>query len=152
MISAIKQFFEKSLMPQDGRGNDPEHALQLATAALMIEMMRMDDEISQPERQKASRIMQAKFSLSETETNDLMKLAEQETDKSADYHQFTSLINLHFSMAEKEKIVEYLWEIAYADNSLDKHEEYLVRKVADLIGVSHRAFIAAKHQAKASTL
>lgn len=151
MINAIKQFFEQKLMQQHHSTNNSEHTLQLATAALLIEMMRMDDEISQAEQQKAARIMQAKFRLSKTETNDLMKLAEQETHQSADYHQFTSLINLHFSMAEKEKMVEYLWEIAYADNILDKHEEYLVRKVADLIGVSHRAFIAAKHRARTST-
>ena len=59
------------------------------------------------------------------------------------------LINRHFSQEEKNHIVELLWEVAYADGELDKYEEHLVRKLADLIYVPHRSFIRAKHRAKA---
>ena len=45
-------------------------------------------------------------------------------------------------------MVEYLWAVAFADENVDKHEEYLVRKIANLIGVSHKEFIKAKLRAR----
>jgi uncharacterized tellurite resistance protein B-like protein len=150
MLRNIKRFFEENLRPQRNTEGDPDDALQLATAALMMEMMRMDDHVTREELQKASSIIREKFGLTQAKYDDLIKLAGQEAGKSADYHRFTSLINRNYSMEEKEKVVEHLWEIAYADRELNKHEEYLVRKVADLIGVSHKAFIEAKHRARKS--
>jgi uncharacterized tellurite resistance protein B-like protein len=43
-----------------------------------------------------------------------------------------------------------LWQVAYADGSLDPYEEALVRKIADLIYVPHREFIQAKHRIQES--
>ena len=53
-----------------------------------------------------------------------------------------------FTYPQKVKIIEHLWEIAFADTSLDKHEEHMVRKIADLIYVEHKDFIDAKLRVK----
>ncbi len=124
-----------------------EHSLQLATAALLIEMMRMDDDVVEDERQIVRDILNNRFSLSDSETGQLMALAEDEAAGLADYYQFTSLINKNFSPPQRAKLVEHLWQVAYADGQLDKHEEHLVRKLAELLHVPHSAFIAAKHRA-----
>ena len=66
--------------------------------------------------------------------------------QATDYHQFTSLIAKNFDQAQKIKVIEYLWMIAYSDYQLDKHEEHMVRRIADLIYVPHKEFLQAKHR------
>ena len=148
MLKAIKQFFEESISPDTKGDNrdDVEHRLKLATAALFIEMMQQDGKKTDNEEQKVKEVLQTRFDLSEMETNELFELAHEEARDAVDFHQFTSLIHEHFSMEKKIKVVEYLWAIAYADNHLDSYEEYMVRRIADLLYVDHQDFIKAKHK------
>jgi uncharacterized tellurite resistance protein B-like protein len=78
----------------------------------------------------------------------LLTLAEDTIWESTGYFDFTSLINKGFNQEEKIKVIEHLWEVAFADAILDKHEEYMVRRIADLIYVSHKDFISAKLRVK----
>jgi len=149
MISTIRQFFEKNIKSSpDASEKLSEHSLQLATAALLIEMMRADAEISEEEKTAVTKIIRSKFSLSDSEIDALIKLAEEEIFKATGYFEFTSLINRGFSYEDKLHVVEHLWEVAFSDMSLDKHEEYMVRKIAGLIYVSHKDFINAKLRVK----
>ena len=147
MLTSIKQFFNEYIVPQEQEEELPEHALQLATAALLIEMMRMDDNVVVEEQRVVKDILNTRFSLSDDEMARLMALAEEEASGLADYYQFTSLINKNFTSPQKINLVEHLWRVAYADGRLDKHEEHLVRKLSELLYVPHSAFIAAKHRA-----
>jgi uncharacterized tellurite resistance protein B-like protein len=147
MLNNIKSFFEKNFMPTDGVP-DNDHQLKLATAALLIEMMMQDDEVHDAERKAVQRALEDKFQLSASETSDLYKLAEQEVKASTDYHQFTSLMAQYFTQPQKVKVIEYLWLVAYADKHLDRYEEHMVRRIADLIHVSHKDFIQTKHLVK----
>lgn len=149
MLRAIQRFFDSRIDPghRDVRQSDG-HRLQVATGALLIEMMRSDAESTENERTVVLASLRSKFDLTEDETRELVELAEAEADDSIDHYQFTSLIKTGFSPQQKEKVVEYLWAVAFADDNADEHEEYLVRKVANLIGVSHKDFIAAKLRAR----
>lgn len=73
-----------------------------------------------------------------------MNAAELKRQQAVDYYQFTSVINKRCSTEEKIQLIQSLWQIAYADGKLDPQEEYLVRKMADLLGVAHTDFILAK--------
>ena len=84
--------------------------------------------------------------LTSEESEELLNLAAQQVDNAACLHEFTSLINQSFSKKKKTLIVEMLWRAALADRELNKYEEHLVRKVADLLHVSHKDFIRAKHR------
>ena len=145
MLAAIQRFFTNRIDPghRDVRQTD-QHRLQVATGALLVEMMRTDVECTEGERAVVLGALRDKFELTEEETHELMELAEAEADDAIDHYQFTSLIKTGFSQEQKRKVVEYLWAVAYADANVDKHEEYLVRKIANLIGVSHKEFIEAK--------
>lgn len=145
MLAAIQRFFVNQIDPghRDVRRSD-QHRLQVATGALLVEMMRTDVECTEGERAVVLGALRDKFELTEEETHELMELAEAEADDAIDHYQFTSLIKTGFSQEQKRKVVEYLWAVAYADANVDKHEEYLVRKIANLIGVSHKEFIEAK--------
>lgn len=147
MFKAISDFFEKHLLlPEDPAGHSDEHALRLATAALLIEMTRADYKVKAIEQEKILSVLREHFDISEDETSELVQLAEQEADLSTTYHEFTSLINSQYSAKQKIHVIELLWEIAYADGEIEKYEDYLVRKIADLLYVPHREFIAAKHR------
>ena len=149
MVTVIKQFFVKYINPTpDNPDHVSEHALQIATAALFIEMMRADSEISEDEKKTVTNTIRSKFMLTDEETDALLKLAEDTIWESTGYFEFTSLINKGFNQEEKIKVIEHLWEVAFADEILDKHEEYMVRRVADLIYVSHKDFISAKLRVK----
>jgi len=147
MLNNIKSFFEKHFMPTDVR-QDSDHQLKLATAALLIEMMMQDDDAQDVEKRAVQKALQDKFQLSESETSSLYELAEQEVKSATDYHQFTSLMAKNFTQSQKIKVIEYLWSVAYSDERLDMYEEHMVRRIADLIYVSHKDFLQAKHRVK----
>lgn len=143
MLKNIQGFFQQFIGDEASSG-DTEQRLQLATAALLIEVMRTDDHDHEQEQQVLLTRLQQKFSLNEATTRELIQLAEEEVRNSVDYHQFTRLINEQFSQDSKKHIIELMWEIAWADGQLDPWEEHLIRRIADLIYVSHEDFIAAK--------
>jgi len=145
MLKAIQDFFRTRIEPAAAGGHD-EHALQLATAALLFEMMRADFNEDPDERRIVEAALQKTFALSDAETRQLAALAEQEAEQAVSLYQFTGLINRHFSPQDKVRVVEMLWQVAYADTELDRYEEALVRKIAELIHVPHRDFIQAKHR------
>ncbi len=149
MLGAIREFFLSRIEPDVQAGPD-EHGLRLATAALLFEMLRADDDEHPDERSAIERVLRDQFELSEEETLELSRLADQEAAEAASLYQFTGLINDHFTPEQKVSVVEMLWQVAYADGSLDPYEEALVRKIADLIYVPHRDFIRAKHRVQDS--
>jgi uncharacterized tellurite resistance protein B-like protein len=150
MLNAINNFFEKNISPE--ANGDLEHELKLATAALLIEMMYQDDQVHEKEMDATKEALMEKFGLTEDECHALFSLAEAEVEEAVDYHQFTSLIAREFTQAQKIKVVELLWSVAYADSHLDSMEEHMVRKIADLIYVSHEDFMKTKHRVQSALL
>ena len=153
MLGAIQRFFEanieKPAHARSGSAAEHEHAYQLATAALLIEMTQADRSVQPVERDAVSAAIRRAFDLSPAETDELVRLAELEAKEATSLYEFTSLINAHFKPEEKHRIVEHLWHVAFADGAIDKYEEHLVRQVAELIHVPHREFIQAKLRVKA---
>jgi uncharacterized tellurite resistance protein B-like protein len=151
MISAIIDFFESRIRLQDGEtGPDrSEHALQLATAALLVEMTRANNQVTEEERRAVDEALMEVFELDDGETRELVRLAELELADSASLFQFTRLIDKEFPMERKITIIEMLWRVAYSDACKDKHEEHLVRKIAELLHVPHAAFIRTRHHVEA---
>lgn len=144
MLNRIKQFFDTFLNPEAQAETNAQHSLQLAAAALLLEMERVDDEVKEVERLAVARAIRKAFELSEAETAELIQLAESEMHNATSYFEFTRLINDNYTLSQKIQLVELLWEVAYADDELEKYEEHLVRKLADLLYVPHPEFIRAK--------
>ena len=76
------------------------------------------------------------------------ELAKQKSDESTSLYEFTREINDKYEYDEKVKLIEDLWRIAYSDGQLDKYEDYVIRKIADLIYVTHSDFIKSKLSVK----
>lgn len=145
MIQGFKAFFDKYLGDESADA-DPQHQLQVATAALMVELMFADHEVSESEEQHLEQTLRDHFELQPQELQDLLQLAHEEKHAATDYYRFTSLINEHHSQQEKIELVEHLWRMAWADQRIDKFEEHLIRRLADLLHVPHAEFIQAKHR------
>ncbi|MDH5710739.1 MAG: TerB family tellurite resistance protein [Gammaproteobacteria bacterium] len=147
MILRIKEFFETRLLITHGTTQSSiDERLKLSCAVLMYEMIHVDGEAHESETQKISQLLQQQFNISNQEIKELLSLAHEEKHSATDYYRFTSLINEHYSQEQKIGLIKQLWNIAYADNTLDKFEEHLVRKLADLLHVPHRHFLQSKHQ------
>lgn len=148
MIIKIKRFFEQHIIVTESiSGLAIEHQLQLASAALMIEVLYADYTVEQSELDTLRRVLQDNFDLNQDEADKLIQLAEDERTEATDYYQFTSLINEFYTQEQKRELVTRLWQMAYADQKVHKFEEHLVRRLADLLHVPHSAFIQSKHKA-----
>lgn len=145
MLNQIKLFFTQHIALSASE-NTLEEKLQLATVVLFLEMMYMDDKVDPKEQDVILSLVHQNFSLTAEQATSLIELAEQQRKQATDYFQFTSLINKEYSLEQKVRLIESLWKIAFIDGILDMNEEYLVRKIADLLHVPHTAFIMAKNR------
>jgi uncharacterized tellurite resistance protein B-like protein len=123
---------------------DPTRERDLAVAALLVEVLRADYDTSFEERRQVIDSIRVLLGLDSAACDALLTDAESGVDRAHDLHQFTSRLNESFSHAEKRALLEQLWRVARADGIVHKYEEHLIRRVADLLHVSHREFIAAK--------
>ena len=135
-------------MPDEASGPSQAQRLQLATAVLLVEVMRSDASISPAERDQTLATLRQRFALNDDALTQLMAQAEQAAKSANDYFYFTSAMNDDFTQAEKIQVVEYMWQVAYADGTLDANENHLISKVAGLLYVTHGDYIGAKMRAK----
>jgi uncharacterized tellurite resistance protein B-like protein len=151
VLRGLQSFFEERISPLLGSTRDQaavEQRLRLATAALFIETMRADFEVTAEERRQLETLVSRTLELDDEATRELLAAAEREVESSVELFQFTRLIDEAFSPEQKAQVVERLWRIAYADEHVDRLEEHMVRKIANLLHVSHRDYIAAKRAAR----
>ena len=130
---------------------DREHALQLATAVLMVDVARADHSFDDLEMQRILSLIQSHFDVDADAAAELFASADEQADDLVGLHDFTKLLHEHLSESEKARIVSLLWQVAYADGSLDKYENSLVLKISDLLYVSRGRVMRLKHDAEASS-
>lgn len=142
MLDAIKSFFTTELATDN---NENDHCkIQLAAAALLIELSRADFQRAPQEQQAIETALQKSFKLSDEQLAKLIDLAEQENRDATSLYQFTNLIKDEYSLEQRFQLVKMLWQVAMADGELSKYEDHLIRKIAELIYLPHSQFIQAK--------
>lgn len=146
MLAKIKIFFESTVFSASSAESaaDHEHAKQIVAASLLLEMVYADTEVKEEEKLAVVDAIQVNFNLSEEETNEIIQLAEEEAKQAVCLYEFTRLINDRFSYQEKVQVIDMLWAVALSDNELEKNEEYLLRKISDLLHVTHKDYIRSK--------
>ncbi len=144
LFERLDTFF-KNLSSPAGATHD-EHDLRLAIAALLLEVMQVDDNEHPEERQAVIDALEYHFQLAPNEIHALLEEASRQQEQASDYHRFTRLINQQLDAEQKARLLEQLWRVAYADRRLDKYEEHLIRKLADLLHIPHQVFITRKHR------
>ena len=147
MIAKIKAFFAKNVVDADDNSLSGE---QLATAALLIEVMVIDGNLAEDELQSISATLAQMLELSSEQVDELVLLSRDEVSDATSLYQFTKEINAHFDHEKKLKLMTAMWRVAVADGHLDKHEEGIIRRVADLLHLRHSEFIQCKLSARDS--
>jgi uncharacterized tellurite resistance protein B-like protein len=148
MLRSLKDLFDTLLPAPAAAPPETEHTLQLATAVLLVEVMRSDPAVGPDERRAVVDALRDKFALADDEIERLVELAEQTARDASDYFRFTSRINEAFDMGQKVRMIELMWRVAYADGHLSAHENHVLWRIADLLHVPHGAYVNAKMRAR----
>ncbi|WP_101756599.1 TerB family tellurite resistance protein [Oceanicoccus sp. KOV_DT_Chl] len=142
MLDKIKLFFSQQLTIEES-SNETEQ-LQLAAAALLIELSKADYQRDALEHQAIESALKKCFQLDSQQLQEVIALAEEENEQATSLFQFTTLIKDNYSPEQRFELVKMLWQVAIADGEISKYEDHLIRKVADLIYLPHSEFIKAK--------
>ena len=151
MLKELREILNKTLKKsnESNEGSeDRDHGLRLATATLLVEIVRADYEEDLVEGEAVFVQLREFFSLSQEETALLVQEAEQEADQAVSLQEFTRELHEQLSIGEKHSVIEMLWRVALADSNLDKHEDYLIRKVAGLLYVPHNDLIRIRNRVR----
>lgn len=146
MINKLKSWLQDNLKQQPENDNALE--LDLATAVLYCEVIRADNELDQQEQDLMHSMLVSQFQISEQQARELIHCSGDEAKHAADLVSFTRLVNERCDAQQKNLILENLWQLAYADDHLDPHEEHIIRRIADLLYLPHSQFIQAKLKAQ----
>jgi uncharacterized tellurite resistance protein B-like protein len=149
MIDLVKRFFGKGTKAGSvDQSVKNTHDIRVATCALLLEISYIDGEFSESERESIISILKKDYDLSDEHAAALIEASNEELKGSVDLWRFTNLINKNYAMDEKIQIIETVWRLAYRDGKLDKHEDYLVHKLAKLLHLTHKQLIDAKLRVK----
>ena len=125
--------------------DDDINSVEMAAAVLLIEMARADFEQDDLENEMIIELLKEYFLLDHEDVHDLFFEAEKIADNSVSLHEFTRTLHETLNDEAKNEIIEMLWRLALVDDSLDRYEDYLVRKIADLLYVSNSSVLRIKH-------
>lgn len=149
MLRSLKDLFDRlAPPPAQADPRDAEHLLQLATAVMLVEVMRADASLHDDEREAVLAALVEKFALTGDEAQRLIELAHAAAREATDLFAFTSRINERFEMAQKIRMIEHMWRVAYADGHLSEHERHVMWRVADLLHVPQGAYQHARRRAQ----
>ncbi|HNP35502.1 MAG TPA: TerB family tellurite resistance protein [Woeseiaceae bacterium] len=150
----IKRLYEQlltALSTQHSEEQSDEErakALRLATAVLLVDVARADDNFSEAEFERVITLITRHFSLSTEEAAQLVNSADEQAEQLASVYELTRELHVSLDDDEKAEVVRLLWEVAYADGELDKFEDSLVLKISDLLYVSRGLVMRLKHDAQ----
>ena len=138
MFDSLMQLF------RDMTGGDEDNKLfadgdyRVATAALLTHLISVDGVVDPAEQDKLREVLKSRFSLSDDQTAELIKVAGTRDNEAVDLYHFTSILKRALDEAGRAQIIEMMWELVFADGRLDEFEDNLVWRVAELLGVSRR--------------
>lgn len=144
MLNQILNFLK---IPEKQTEETRANNIIVCSLALLIEVAKSDNEFSDIELAEITQIACEQFSLTQGEKDELLTLAKTISKESTSLYEFTSVVNEHYNATEKYQLIFAMWKVAYADEQIDRYEEHVIRKVADLIYLPHVKFMEAKHEA-----
>jgi len=134
MLNAIKNFFSSSMSPPpETEKGEAAKDIRLAACALLLELANADEEFTDDERQHLESAVRRQFGLGAADAEKLLELAQQAREEAVDLWQFTNLIAENYSTGQKMVLAEIMWGLVYSDGDLASKEDYLMRKICNLL-------------------
>jgi uncharacterized tellurite resistance protein B-like protein len=144
MLDSLRVFFGE-LAGGGQQSRFAENDYRLAAAALLVHASAIDGNVAPVERAKLHTVLKYRFELDDAATDELIAAASVMEGEAVDLYHFTRLLNRSLDEEGRRRIVEMMWEIAYADGKVDEFEDNLIWRVADLLGVSSRERVELRH-------
>ena len=144
MIKKIKDFITNLSGQTDNLEEKEESLLNNACAALLVEVAFADKEFDEQEKVSLRTSLLETYKLEESAINEIILDAEKSIEESTSLYGYTRVVNDEFEYQDKLDLLSNLWKVALADGYLDKYEEHLLRKISDLIHISHSDYINIK--------
>ena len=145
MLKEIKSFFA-DLTGGKEAAHFQDNDYRLAAAALLVHVATLEGALSPASHAKLHALLKSRFELSDVLTEELIGVAVTADHEAIDFYHFTSLLNRALNEAGRQRIVEMMWEMAYADGRVSEFEENVMWRVSDLLGVSARERIELRRQ------
>ena len=155
MLKKIKEYISELGNQSSDAENQEEkekNIINNACAALLIETDLADKVFNTEEIDSMKKTLREVYEIDEKDLDELISESEKKVSESTSLYEYTRLINDLCDYQDKLKLINNLWTIAFADKHLDKYEEFLIRKISDLLYVSHSDFIQQKLSVKESLL
>lgn len=146
MLKKISNIFKKKVT--ETPDEESLSSISKACSSLLIEVALSDKDFDEEEITSMKEILKTTHGISDETINELVSNAKQTVDESTSLYNYTREVNNNFSYDDKLLLLQSLWDIAYADGNVDKYEEHLIRKISDLIYISHSDFIQVKLERK----
>ena len=153
MLKKIKGYiseFGNQSSDSENQEEEEKDIINNACAALLIETALADKVFNTEEIDSMKKTLREVYGIDEKDLDELISESEKKVSESTSLYEYTRLINDLCDYQDKLKLIQNLWTIAFADKHLDKYEEYLIRKISDLLYVSHSDFIQQKLNVKES--
>lgn len=145
MIERLKKLLA---VPETASAKPDNHQLAVAATALMVQLSRVDQQEDQRELQAIVDAAVKAHQVTRAEAGDILEDALGYADDATSLYEFTGQINEHLDQDEKQALLTSIWRVAFADGRIDKYEEHLIRRMADLLHLNHREYIQARHRAE----
>lgn len=134
----------------DQDGPLPRDDQQIAVAALLVAAARADHDYAESERRQIERVLSGRYELSAAAAAGLREQGEAAEEVATDVFRFTSLVKAGVPYEERAAVIEAMWRVVLADQERERHEEALMRRVTDLLGLDPREGVEARQRAQAS--
>lgn len=145
MIERLKQLFAPT---EETREAPDPHSLAVAATALMVQLSRIDNNEDERELQTIVDCAVSAHEVTREEAEEILQDALNHADDATSLYEFTGQINEHLDQTAKQSLLESIWRVAFADGRIDKYEEHLIRRMADLLHLNHREYMQARHRAE----
>ncbi|WP_138439565.1 tellurite resistance TerB family protein [Marinobacter alexandrii] len=147
MLDQLKKLFAA---PASENQEPDNHQLAVAATALMVQLSRADHNEDERELQTIVDCAVKAHQVTRDEAEAILKDALDHADDATSMYEFTGQINEHLDQNAKQSLLESIWRVAFADGRIDKYEEHLIRRMADLLHLNHREYMQARHKAENS--
>jgi uncharacterized tellurite resistance protein B-like protein len=148
MLAAIRQLISR-ITPETEEARFGADDYRLAVAALLVHAMAIDGFAAAHEREVLAGLLRRRFALSESDTDALIEAAETADSEAVDLYGFTSVLKRKLDDAERARIIEMMWEMAFADGAVHEFEDNLIWRVAELLAVPSATRISLKQAVRA---
>ncbi len=145
MISALLERLRGQAADTESKD---DNLITLAAATLLLEVAWADHDISEDELAAVRRALIDQFGLAAGEADEVIAESRSQQQESVGVQDFTRTLVEAFDEQQRFELLTHMWRLAYSDATLDRFEEHTIRRISELLYVSHARFIEAKRLAR----